>query len=1084
MTKHSKSVPIVIGMDSNAHSKALWGSSDTNARGLTLEDFVSTFNLVVLNTGSTPTFKTCRAESVIDVTLVNQEAYNLLQIKNWKVDESISFSDHRYIRFEVSCCEPERKKSRNLAKADWGQFKILLDGAATSLPEIGPDLDVCAVRLEEIIMNALEEVCPETDTRMGKPNAWWNPELGGMRSKIRRISLKAIHAHKLRRATRKYKKAIIKAKNKSWKDFTSKCESAKDISKIIKNLRDKKNDKIGLIKKPDGRFCESPQESLDTLMDTHLPDSVECGEAILPDVESNAAWLKQHVTERTVVRALDSFGPRKAPGPDGFHPIVLQNLSEKVIKYVTNLYRCCIRTGITPKVWRTMNIIFIPKPGKSDYGMPKSYRPITLSNFFLKTLERLVQWYVRDVVMTGPLKNQHAYTVGRSTDSALEKVVDLLEKAVLRKEKALVVSLDCSGAFDNIKLDSAKAALRKHKIPESIVLWYDNLLSFREVVAEVKGVKCSRRPTKGSPQGGVLSPLVWNLIMDSILSTFPRSAVHAVGYADDIILIIIGKDLEVMSSLMQNSLDAVLKWGKENGLMFNPLKTCVMAISRSTKKESWTSMIIEGTVIKPVTSLKYLGVTITSRLNWSKHITERLAKAAKTMNVAKAIIGQKWGLTPEKVFWVYTALVRPIVSYAAAVWSTGVTQTIKNKMKRLQRGVLLSMSSAMRSTPTAGMEAALGLLPLDLHIEGLALNTRVRLRVGEEGRSWDGLAVTAKAKGHVRLLDDTLGRLFSPRLRSDTLKPAQNWTVNEENSGDPDYIVYTDGSKEGERTGAGFAITKGDFVVAEKTLNLGSRSTVFQAEVKAMSEALNWIDKEKGKYNNKNILILSDSRAAIGALFADSVSSVTVKECLGELKKVKRFSNVFIGWVRGHDDNTGNELADMLAKAGNRSGLLTEMPAPLAWFKQKVKDHVEGVWRGRWEEAEDCRQTKLFIPTPSTKMLKHISKWSRDDINTLFQATTGHGLFSRHMSIWHPEMDVRCGLCLEEEETPFHIFSECPAVSLARHERISLREKINNSKRISSSGMEEDLLMWFAHLTPVVERMEEVSEALKKAPEA
>ncbi len=91
------------------------------------------------------------------------------------------------------------------------------------------------------------------------------------------------------------------------------------------------------------------------------------------------------------------------------------------------------------------------------------------------------------------------------------------------------------------------------------------------------------------------------------------------------------------------------------------------------------------------------------------------------MNLANAAIGLKWGFNPERALWVYTAMVRSVVSYGALVWSPRVTTTIKNKLNSLQRKALLSMSSSMRSTPTAGMEMVLGLIPLDLHAQLLGV---------------------------------------------------------------------------------------------------------------------------------------------------------------------------------------------------------------------------------------------------------------------------------------------------------------------------------------------------------------------------
>ena len=97
-----------------------------------------------------------------------------------------------------------------------------------------------------------------------------------------------------------------------------------------------------------------------------------------------------------------------------------------------------------------MNVVFLPKEGKDDYSLAKAYRPITLSNFLLKGLERIVQWYILERNITRPLYAQHAYTVGRSTETALSDAVDIIESGIYRKKQVLAVSLDCSGAFDRM----------------------------------------------------------------------------------------------------------------------------------------------------------------------------------------------------------------------------------------------------------------------------------------------------------------------------------------------------------------------------------------------------------------------------------------------------------------------------------------------------------------------------------------------------------------------------------------------------------------------------------------------------------
>jgi hypothetical protein len=63
-----------------------------------------------------------------------------------------------------------------------------------------------------------------------------------------------------------------------------------------------------------------------------------------------------------------------------------------------------------------VNILFIPKPGRNTYCGPRDYRPISLTSFLLKTMERLVDRYLRDEALAiVPLHpNQHAYQAGKS----------------------------------------------------------------------------------------------------------------------------------------------------------------------------------------------------------------------------------------------------------------------------------------------------------------------------------------------------------------------------------------------------------------------------------------------------------------------------------------------------------------------------------------------------------------------------------------------------------------------------------------------------------------------------------------------
>ena len=53
------------------------------------------------------------------------------------------------------------------------------------------------------------------------------------------------------------------------------------------------------------------------------------------------------------------------------------------------IIRTHIRPGVHPRRWKVARGVNIPKPGKDDYGLAKSYRVISLLNFLGKMVEKV-----------------------------------------------------------------------------------------------------------------------------------------------------------------------------------------------------------------------------------------------------------------------------------------------------------------------------------------------------------------------------------------------------------------------------------------------------------------------------------------------------------------------------------------------------------------------------------------------------------------------------------------------------------------------------------------------------------------------
>jgi hypothetical protein len=200
---------------------------------------------------------------------------------------------------------------------------------------------------------------------------------------------------------------------------------------------------------------------------------------------------------------------------DGMFPALLQEGREVFIPYLVRIFRTCLGTGYFPAMWRQVKVVFITKPGRNSYCGPRDFRPISLTSFLLKTMERLVGRFLRDEILAlKPLHpNQHAYQAGKSVETALHQLVLWVGKALDQQEIAFGVFLDTEGAFNNTSYDSMCAALARHGVDYTIIRWIRATLEGRLTTATLGGHSGSVTVSRGCPQGlPVLSPLYGALL--------------------------------------------------------------------------------------------------------------------------------------------------------------------------------------------------------------------------------------------------------------------------------------------------------------------------------------------------------------------------------------------------------------------------------------------------------------------------------------------------------------------------------------------------------------------------------------------
>ena len=129
---------------------------------------------------------------------------------------------------------------------------------------------------------------------------------------------------------------------------------------------------------------------------------------------------------------------------------------------ITNLANLSFAEGWFPGQFKLAQVTPLLKKAGLNTSDPANYRPISNLNTISKIIERLcLARLVPHIASTGnfnPL--QSAYRKQHSTETALLKILDDLNKVVNSRNSAILVGFDLSAAFDTIEHDILVDRLR------------------------------------------------------------------------------------------------------------------------------------------------------------------------------------------------------------------------------------------------------------------------------------------------------------------------------------------------------------------------------------------------------------------------------------------------------------------------------------------------------------------------------------------------------------------------------------------------------------------------------------------------
>ena len=358
-----------------------------------------------------------------------------------------------------------------------------------------------------------------------------------------------------------------------------------------------------------------------------------------------------------------------------------------------------------PTNWKMSVITPVHKSGPT--ANPLNYRPIALTCVLCKQLEHIIARHIRDHLDRNNFfaDEQHGFRAHRSCESQLIVTLHQIANYIDQGVTVDAIILDFSKAFDTVCHSKLLQKLNLLGLPPQIINWIKHWLTGRHQTVKVLG--STSHPIEvlsGVPQGSVLGPLLFNIYINDILQCINNPNSLRL-FADDALLL--GPRKSDGSSPIQADLDRLVAWANTWQMKFNVKKCQVISFS-STSNYNKIEFRLADTVLYTANFVKYLGVYIDHKLDWSTHVKYVCNKSNQTLNMLRRSL--KGSKTPARLT-VYKTLVRPVLEYASCAWSPYKQGHIQS-LEKIQRKAVRWIENLKRTDSVTQAIEQLSLDPL------------------------------------------------------------------------------------------------------------------------------------------------------------------------------------------------------------------------------------------------------------------------------------------------------------------------------------------------------------------------------------